>query len=113
MYRRKRREKKRDIEDLMLKTRITEQYGLRVPFINAGMAFIATAAPGAGGAQGWRDGNIGRCCDAPRCAARGDPRCQSSQPRVLRRRYYWPVRRDRAHRGVRHGEGPGCCILLG
>jgi NAD(P)H-dependent flavin oxidoreductase YrpB (nitropropane dioxygenase family) len=26
----------------MLKTRITEQYGLRVPFINAGMAFIAT-----------------------------------------------------------------------
>ena len=27
----------------MLKTRITEQYGLRVPFINAGMAFIATA----------------------------------------------------------------------
>src|SRR5215468_3807210 len=42
MYRRKRREKKRDIEDLMLKTRITEQYGLKVPFINAGMAFIAT-----------------------------------------------------------------------
>src|SRR5215475_9458520 len=27
----------------MLKTRITEQYGLRVPFINAGMAFVATA----------------------------------------------------------------------
>ena len=27
----------------MLKTRITEQYGLNVPFINAGMAFIATA----------------------------------------------------------------------
>jgi NAD(P)H-dependent flavin oxidoreductase YrpB (nitropropane dioxygenase family) len=27
----------------MLKTRITERYGLRVPFINAGMAFIATA----------------------------------------------------------------------
>ena len=27
----------------MLKTRITEQYGLRVPFISAGMAFIATA----------------------------------------------------------------------
>src|SRR5215468_2264352 len=26
----------------MLKTRITEQYGLRVPFINDGMAFIAT-----------------------------------------------------------------------
>jgi enoyl-[acyl-carrier protein] reductase II len=26
----------------MLKTRITEQYGLEVPFINAGMAFIAT-----------------------------------------------------------------------
>ncbi|MBR0697042.1 nitronate monooxygenase family protein [Bradyrhizobium lablabi] len=28
----------------MLKTRITEQYGLKIPFINAGMAFIATAA---------------------------------------------------------------------
>jgi enoyl-[acyl-carrier protein] reductase II len=27
----------------VLKTRITEQYGLRVPFINAGMAFMATA----------------------------------------------------------------------
>jgi hypothetical protein len=27
----------------MLKTRITEQYGLKVPFINAAMAFIATA----------------------------------------------------------------------
>jgi enoyl-[acyl-carrier protein] reductase II len=27
----------------MLRTRITEQYGLKVPFINAGMAFIATA----------------------------------------------------------------------
>src|SRR6478609_12144850 len=27
----------------MLKTRITEQYRLKVPFINAGMAFIATA----------------------------------------------------------------------
>jgi NAD(P)H-dependent flavin oxidoreductase YrpB (nitropropane dioxygenase family) len=26
-----------------LKTRITEQYGLKVPFINAGMAFFATA----------------------------------------------------------------------
>src|SRR6202046_5798203 len=26
----------------MLKTRITEQYGLKVPFINAGMAFVAT-----------------------------------------------------------------------
>jgi enoyl-[acyl-carrier protein] reductase II len=26
----------------MLKTRITEQYGLTVPFVNAGMAFIAT-----------------------------------------------------------------------
>jgi hypothetical protein len=31
------------LEDVMLKTRITEQYGLMVPFINAGMAFIATA----------------------------------------------------------------------
>jgi enoyl-[acyl-carrier protein] reductase II len=43
MCQRKRQEKKHDTEDLMLKTRITEQYGLKVPFINAGMAFIATA----------------------------------------------------------------------
>ena len=28
----------------MLKTRITEQYGLKVPFINAGMAFILNSA---------------------------------------------------------------------
>ena len=27
----------------MLKTRITEQYGLKAPFINAGMAFIVAA----------------------------------------------------------------------
>ena len=27
----------------MLKTRITEQYGVKVPFVNADMAFIATA----------------------------------------------------------------------
>src|SRR5215813_7937009 len=33
----------RNTENCMLKTRITEQYGLKVPFINAGMAFIATA----------------------------------------------------------------------
>jgi enoyl-[acyl-carrier protein] reductase II len=32
-----------ELEDITLKTRITEQYGLRVPFINAGMAFVATA----------------------------------------------------------------------
>jgi NAD(P)H-dependent flavin oxidoreductase YrpB (nitropropane dioxygenase family) len=31
------------LKDFTLKTRITEQYGLKVPFINAGMAFIATA----------------------------------------------------------------------
>ena len=29
-------------KNIMLKTRITEHYGLKVPFINAGMAFIAT-----------------------------------------------------------------------
>jgi len=28
----------------MLRTRITEQYGLKMPFINAGMAFVATPA---------------------------------------------------------------------
>jgi NAD(P)H-dependent flavin oxidoreductase YrpB (nitropropane dioxygenase family) len=27
----------------MLETRITEQYGVKIPFINAGMAFVATA----------------------------------------------------------------------
>jgi len=32
-----------DEVSIMLKTRITEQYGLKVPLINAGMAFIATA----------------------------------------------------------------------
>jgi enoyl-[acyl-carrier protein] reductase II len=31
------------IEDFMWKTRINERYGLKVPLINAGMAFIATA----------------------------------------------------------------------
>jgi enoyl-[acyl-carrier protein] reductase II len=37
------RRRERNTKDFMLQTRITEQYGLKVPFINAGMAFIATA----------------------------------------------------------------------
>jgi enoyl-[acyl-carrier protein] reductase II len=45
----------------MLKTRITERYGLKVPFINAGMAFIATAplvrAVCKAGGMGSRSGN--------------------------------------------------------
>jgi hypothetical protein len=64
----------------MLKTRITEQYGLKLPFINAGMAFIATAPLVAGGAQGRRDGNDGRCGNAPRRAASGAPRHQAADP---------------------------------
>ena len=49
----------------MLKTRITEQYGLKVPFINAGMAFIATAPLVQVGVQGGRDGNAGRYGNCP------------------------------------------------
>ena len=37
------RRKARNGEDFMLKTRVTEQYRLKLPFINAGMAFVATA----------------------------------------------------------------------
>src|SRR5215469_9168234 len=37
-----RRFQPKPLEGFMLKTRITERYGLKIPFINAGMAFIAT-----------------------------------------------------------------------
>ena len=44
----------------MLKTRITQQYGLKVPFINAGMAFIATAPLVRARVFGRRNGNVGQ-----------------------------------------------------
>ena len=81
----------------MLKTRITEQYGLKVPFINADMALIATAplvravcTAGGMGMLGLRQ---------PRRAASGAPRHQSSRPRMFRGQFHCTVQRDRAHRG--------------
>ena len=49
----------------MLKTRITEQYGLKVPFINAGMAFIATAPLVRAVCKAGGMGNAGRCGNDP------------------------------------------------
>jgi enoyl-[acyl-carrier protein] reductase II len=64
----------------MLKARITEQYGLKVPFINAGMGFHCYRAPRAGGVQGGRNGNVGHCCNASRRTAGGAPRDQAAGP---------------------------------
>jgi enoyl-[acyl-carrier protein] reductase II len=66
----------------MLKTRITEQYGLKVPFINAGMAFVATTPLVRRYARRGH-GNAGRYGYASRRAASGAPRHQSSRPRMF------------------------------
>ena len=67
----------------MLKTRITEQYGLRVPFINAGMAFIATAPLVRTCARraGWECWALRQC--PPTCCKRGI--VTSSKKRLYRR----------------------------
>jgi NAD(P)H-dependent flavin oxidoreductase YrpB (nitropropane dioxygenase family) len=49
----------------MLKRRITEQYGLKVPFVNADMAFIANRAPRTGGVQGGGMGMLGATAMPP------------------------------------------------
>ena len=97
----------------MLKTRITEQYGLKVPFINAGMAFIATAPLVRAVCNAGGMGMLGIPAMPPDVLQAAIPRCPSSRPRLLRGRYHCTVQRDRAHRGVRHGKGTGCSVLLG
>src|SRR5262245_32001170 len=69
-------------EDSMLRTRITEQYGLKVPFINAGMAFIATAPLARAVCQAGGMGMLGISAMPPdtlqsaiRHVKTGDPRC--------------------------------------
>jgi NAD(P)H-dependent flavin oxidoreductase YrpB (nitropropane dioxygenase family) len=63
----------------MLKTRITEQYGLKVPFINAGMAFIAPAPLVRAVCKAGGVGNVGRTGNAPRGAASGAPRSEAER----------------------------------
>ena len=70
----------------MLKTRITEQYGLKVPFINAGMAFIATAPLVRAVCKAGGMGMLGAAAMPPGRVASGDPRHQGSRPRMLRGR---------------------------
>ena len=62
----------------MLKTRITEQYGLKVPFINAGMAFVATTPLVRSVCKAGGMGMLGAGY-ASRRAASGAPRDQSSR----------------------------------
>jgi hypothetical protein len=57
-----------------LKTRITEQYGLKVPFINAGIAFIATAPLVRAVCSAGGMGMLGSAATPPRCASSGHPR---------------------------------------
>ena len=67
----------------MLKRRITEQYGLKVPFVNADMAFIANRAPRAGGVQGggWECWALRQC--PPTCCKRRSARSkQQAQHKV-------------------------------
>lgn len=102
----------RNAEESMLKTQITEQYGLKVPFINAGMAFIATAplvrAVCSAGGMGM-SGTAAMPPDALQAARR----YQSDRPRVVRRQYHRAIQRDRAYRRVHRRKGTSRRLLLG
>ena len=96
----------------MLKTRITEQYGLKVPFINAGMAFIATAPLVRAVCKAGGMGMLGAAVMPPdvlqaalRDIKAADPGCFGQ--------FHCTVQRHRAHRGVRYGKGAGCHVFLG
>ena len=97
----------------MLKTRITERYGLKVPFINAGMAFIATAplvrAVCAAGGMGML-GSAAMPPDVLQAAIR-DIKATVSAP--YRGQHHPEVRRNRAHRHMRRRKGTGGGVLLG
>jgi NAD(P)H-dependent flavin oxidoreductase YrpB (nitropropane dioxygenase family) len=67
----------------MLKRRITEQYGLKVPFVNADMAFIATAplVRAVCKAGGWECWALRQC--PPTCCKRRSARSkQQAQHKV-------------------------------
>jgi IMP dehydrogenase/GMP reductase len=97
----------------MLKTRITEQYGLKVPFINAGMAFIATAPLVRAMCKAGGLGMLGSPAMPPDVLQAAIREIKAVDPACLWGRCHCTVQRDRAHRGVRHGEGTGCSVLLG
>ena len=97
----------------MLKTRITEQYGLKVPFINAGMAFIATAPLVRAVCKAGGMGMLGSPAMPPdvlqaalRDIKAADPACFGVD--IIAR-----------FSGIEHievcvdGKGPGCRVLLG
>jgi len=86
----------------MLKTRITEQYGLKVPFINAGMAFIATAPLVRAVCSAGGMGMLGSAAMPPDALC-SYPRYQSGESSVLRGQHHRTVQRNRAHRSVRRG----------
>ena len=96
----------------MLKTRITEQYGLKVPFINAGMAFIATTplVRSVCKAGGWECWALRLCL--PTCCKRRSARSKQ-QASMLRGQFHCAVQRHRTHRGMRQRKGAGCRVLLG
>ena len=97
----------------MLKTRITEQYGLKVPFINAGMAFVATTPLVLSVCKAGGMGMLGAAAMPPEVLQAALRETQSSRPCMLRGQFHCAVQRHRTHRGVRQGKGAGCCVLLG
>ena len=97
----------------MLKTRITEQYGLKVPFINAGMAFIATAPLVRAVCKAGGMGMLGAAAMPPDVLQAALRDIKAADPGMLRGQFHCTVQRHRAHRGVRHGKGAGCRVLLG
>ena len=66
----------------MLKTRITEQYRLKVPFINAGMAFIATAPLVRAVCEAGGMGMLGAAAMTPTCCKRRSATSKQQTPDV-------------------------------
>ena len=66
----------------MLKTRITEHYGLKVPFINAGMAFIATVPLARAVCNAGGMGMLGVPACPPTCSKRRSAISKQEIPRA-------------------------------
>ena len=83
----------------MLKTRITEQYGLKVPFINAGMAFVATTPLVRAVCKAGGMGMLGAAAMPPDVLQAALRDIKAADPGCFGVNFICMVQRHRAHRG--------------
>jgi enoyl-[acyl-carrier protein] reductase II len=96
----------------MLKTRITDQYGLRVPFINAGMAFIATAPLVRAVCEAGGMGMLGAAAMPPDMLQTALRDIKAAGPACFGVNFI-AVQWHRTDRGMRRGKDAGRRVLLG